>query len=223
MRQASFWLRCVLSNKASAIPKLLFTSHLPKAPMHKQFLPLLSSRRRLVIFPSLCSVEPVDPETLLSMVENPEDREILVNVVDSNDHSLGTMSLADAKKVALEKCLRLVRISAEGSPPVPLYKLQASVSRSKEKSQKREVKHKVLRLHASISEHDLKVKIKQLLDMLGKGCVVRVEVSGSKASEINAQHLISKIQTDLDGKANFGPAQGTARHAVIVLTPHELS
>ncbi|CDW60251.1 translation initiation factor IF 3 [Trichuris trichiura] len=191
--------------------------------MHKQFLPKVCTQRSLAIFPSLRSVDPVDPETLLNILENPEDREILINVIDSNDNSLGTMSLADAKKMALAKCLRLVQINAEGSHPVPLYRLQASVSKRNEKSQKREVKHKVLRLHASISEHDLTVKIKHLLDMLSKGCVVRVEVSGSKVSEFNAQHLIGKIKTELNGKAKFGPAQGTTHHAVIVLTPHELS
>uniref|UniRef100_A0A5S6QI60 Translation initiation factor 3 N-terminal domain-containing protein n=1 Tax=Trichuris muris TaxID=70415 RepID=A0A5S6QI60_TRIMR len=225
MRQVSCLLRRTLSrlNGSPGGRELFRTPRLPEGATSGQIVLRLVGSRGFVLFPSLCSVDPVDSETLLSMLENPEDREVCVKVVDSNGDSLGTMSLADAKKLAFRRELRLVHFGAEGVPPVPLYKLQVSTSGPKEKHQKREAKHKVLRLHATISEHDFMVKTKHLLDMLNKGCVVRVEVSGNKFVEFNALSLISRLKTELDGIAKFGPTQGTIHHAVVLLSPRQSS
>ena len=113
-----------------------------------------------------------------------------VHLFSSQDEDLGVMPRSRAKLIADAENLKLVRILSDeqDDSEVPLYKIMGGKEISQWKKQERELKRqsktksrKTLKINSSISEHDLKIKIRHALELLTKGHEIRIVIRNVSA------------------------------------------
>jgi len=104
-----------------------------------------------------------------------------VRVVDEKGLQLGVMEITEAIKLARERSLDLVEITASVNPPVCkiidygkfLYQKE---KKAREQSKTHKVEVKNIRLSFNIAQHDLEMKAAQAQRFLEKGDRARVEI-----------------------------------------------
>lgn len=105
-----------------------------------------------------------------------------VRVIGPDGEQLGIMSGADAKRLALEKDLDLVKIAPQGKPPVckimdyGKYKFELAKREKEAKKNQRVIDIKEVRLSPSIDEHDYQTKLNNAIRFLKAGDKVKVAV-----------------------------------------------
>lgn len=115
--------------------------------------------------------------------KNEQIRAQEVRVIDDDGENLGVMNPQDAIKIAQEKGLDLIEISAKANPPVArimeygkfMYQQEKKEREAKKKQQTGNIL-KGVRISMRTSGNDLETKAKTVDKFLKKGYKVRVEV-----------------------------------------------
>lgn len=111
---------------------------------------------------------------------NNQIRALRVRVIDKNGEQLGIMSLQQALQIAKERGLDLVQVTERVEPPVckivDYGKYLYSLQKKEKKSKKRAGQLKGIRLSFGISDHDLKIRVRQAEKFLEKGNKVKVDL-----------------------------------------------
>lgn len=113
---------------------------------------------------------------------NQEIRAPQLRVIDQEGRQLGILSRNEALRIAEEQELDLVEISPEANPPVAKiidwgkYNYQRTKQLQKNKKNAKALEVKQMRFGLKISEHDLGVKLKKVIDFLENGHKVKITV-----------------------------------------------
>jgi translation initiation factor IF-3 len=103
-------------------------------------------------------------------------------VVDQDGKQLGILSRAEALQIAEDQELDLVEISPEANPPVVKiidwgkYNYQRTKQLQKNKRSAKAFEVKQMRFGLKISEHDLGVKLKKVINFLEAGHKVKITI-----------------------------------------------
>lgn len=126
-----------------------------------------------------------------------------VRVIGSDGEQLGIMSSDRALKLAYDKGLDLVAVSAEANPPVckimdyGKYRFERDKREKEAKKKQQTVELKEIQLSPRIDTHDFETKAKQAVKFLSSGNKVRV-VMRFKGREMShmaiGREIISKFQ-----------------------------
>ncbi|HJP95780.1 MAG TPA: translation initiation factor IF-3 [Candidatus Saccharimonadales bacterium] len=113
---------------------------------------------------------------------NQEIRAPQLRVIDQDGQQLGVLSRNEALRIAEEQDLDLVEISPDANPPVAKiidwgkYNYQRTKQLQKNKKNAKALEVKQMRFGLKISEHDLGVKLKKVVDFLENGHKVKITV-----------------------------------------------
>jgi translation initiation factor IF-3 len=105
-----------------------------------------------------------------------------LRVIGSDGQQAGVMTRQDAIQLAKDEQLDLVEVSPMADPPVAKiidwgkYKYQQTKQLQKSKKSQKQVELKQMRFGLKISQHDLLVKNKKIIDFLQDGNKVRLSV-----------------------------------------------
>jgi translation initiation factor IF-3 len=103
-------------------------------------------------------------------------------VIDQDGKQLGVLSRAEALQAAIDQDLDLVEISPDASPPVAKivdwgkYNYQRTKQLQKNKRNSKVLDVKQMRFGLKISEHDLGVKLRKVIDFLNAGHKVKITI-----------------------------------------------
>lgn len=112
--------------------------------------------------------------------EQIRDRE--VRLISETGEQLGIVSSREAKEIAAEKNLDLVKISPNAKPPVckimnyGKHKFEQSKRQKEARKKQKVISVKEVRLSPNIEEHDVQTKMKNANKFLSKGDRVKVSV-----------------------------------------------
>ncbi len=113
---------------------------------------------------------------------NEQIRDKEVRLVDENGGQLGVMALAQAKRLAEEKNLDLVKIAPQGKPPVckimdyGKYRFELSKREKEQRKNQKVIEIKGIRLSATIDQHDIEVKARNAIRFFGDGDKIKVNI-----------------------------------------------
>lgn len=111
---------------------------------------------------------------------NNQIRASKVRVIDIDGKQKGVMLLQEALQIARERGLDLVQVTEKVEPPVckivDYGKYLYSLQKKEKKSRKKAGQLKGIRLSFGISDHDLKIRVKQAEKFLKKGNKVKVDL-----------------------------------------------
>ena len=105
-----------------------------------------------------------------------------MRVIDQDGRQLGILSRAEALQAAAEQELDLVEISPEANPPVAKivdwgkYNYQKTKQLQKNKRNAKILDVKQMRFGLKISDHDLGVKLKKVIEFLESGHKVKITI-----------------------------------------------
>jgi len=103
-------------------------------------------------------------------------------VIDQDGQQLGILSRAEALQAAIDQDLDLVEISPDANPPVAKivdwgkYNYQKTKQLQKSKRNAKTLDVKQMRFGLKISDHDLGVKLKKVIDFLEAGHKVKITI-----------------------------------------------
>lgn len=103
-------------------------------------------------------------------------------MIDQDGKQLGVLSRAEALQAAIDQDLDLVEISPDASPPVAKivdwgkYNYQRTKQLQKNKRNSKVLDVKQMRFGLKISEHDLGVKLRKVIDFLNAGHKVKITI-----------------------------------------------
>lgn len=156
-----------------------------------------------------------------------------VRVVDAENEQLGIMSLRDAIRLAEERNLDIVNVAPNAKPPVcrimdyGKFKYEQSKKEKESRKNQKVVLLKEVRMTPNIDEHDLNVKLKNVIKFLQEGSKVKVSVRfrGREITHQNlGQALLVKLAKSAEEQAlveRMPRLEG--RHMVMILTPRQPS
>lgn len=113
---------------------------------------------------------------------NQDIRAPQLRVIDQDGNQLGILSRAEALQAAIDQDLDLVEISPEANPPVAKivdwgkYNYQKTKQLQKSKRNAKALDVKQMRFGLKISDHDLGVKLKKVIDFLEAGHKVKITI-----------------------------------------------
>lgn len=113
---------------------------------------------------------------------NDQIRDKEVRLIGDDGAQLGVLPLKDAKNLADEKDLDLVKISPTAKPPVckimdySKYKFDKAKKDKEARKKQKTVSVKELRLSSNIDTHDAQVKVKKAIEFLKNGDKVKVSI-----------------------------------------------
>lgn len=116
------------------------------------------------------------------MMINDEIRDKEVRLIDSDGSQLGIVSSKEAKQIAYDKNLDLVKIAPKATPPVcrimdyGKYKFEAAKKEKEARKNQKTVDVKEIRLSPSIDDHDFNTKLNHAVKFLKNGDRVKVSV-----------------------------------------------
>lgn len=103
-------------------------------------------------------------------------------MIDQDGQQLGILSRAEALQAAIDQDLDLVEISPDANPPVAKivdwgkYNYQKTKQLQKSKRNAKTLDVKQMRFGLKISDHDLGVKLKKVIDFLEAGHKVKITI-----------------------------------------------
>lgn len=111
---------------------------------------------------------------------NNQIRASKIRVIDTDGRQIGVMNLEQALQIARERGLDLVQVTERVEPPVckivDYGKYLYSLQKKEKKSKKKAGQLKGIRLSFGISDHDLKIRVRQAEKFLKKGNKVKVDL-----------------------------------------------
>lgn len=123
-----------------------------------------------------------------------------VRVIDENDENVGVLKLAEALKIAKEKGLDLVEMSASANPPVckiisyDKYRYQQEKKLKKQRSNQKGGEQKQVQISIREAANDLQMKVGRVHDFLDEGHQVEVYLSMRGRELGNRDFAKKKIQ-----------------------------
>ncbi|KRW92836.1 translation initiation factor IF-3 [Alicyclobacillus tengchongensis] len=156
-----------------------------------------------------------------------------MRVVDAENQQLGIMPLRDALRLAEERNLDLVNVAPNAKPPVcrimdyGKFKYEQSKKEKESRKNQRVVLLKEVRMTPNIDEHDLNVKLKNVIKFLKEGSKVKVSVRfrGREITHQNlGQELLLRLAKSAEEQAiveRMPKLEG--RHMVMILAPRQPS
>ena len=105
-----------------------------------------------------------------------------VRVIDSNGEQLGILEINQAKKVAADQNLDLVKISVQNGVPIckimnyGKYKFEIAKKEKESKKNQKTINTKEIRLSINIDMHDLETKVNNARKFIEKGDKVKVSI-----------------------------------------------
>ncbi len=113
---------------------------------------------------------------------NEDIRDKEVRVVGADGSQLGIMSAADARKLAYERNLDLVKIAPQATPPVckimdyGKYRFEQQKREKEQKKNQKVVEIKEIRLSLNIGDHDFETKLGHAQRFLQEGNKVKASI-----------------------------------------------
>ncbi len=163
----------------------------------------------------------------LQINEEIRDNEILV--IDSDGKKLGVMSSQDARKLAYDKDLDLVKIAPTSTPPVcrvmdyGKFCFERTKREKEAKKNQKVVSIKEIRMFSAIDTHDFETKVNQACKFLKSGDKIKVSVRFRKRAIAHPQigeELLGKFK---DACSEYGvvdkPAKMEGRSIVMFMSP----
>ena len=105
-----------------------------------------------------------------------------LRVINEEGEQIGIMSTSQALTLAMENGLDLVEVSPVANPPVAKlidfakYKYQQKKLEQQQKKKAKKTEVKTIWLSMRISEHDMQIKAKKIMEFLAEGDLVRIEL-----------------------------------------------
>ncbi|AEJ44197.1 translation initiation factor IF-3 [Alicyclobacillus acidocaldarius subsp. acidocaldarius Tc-4-1] len=156
-----------------------------------------------------------------------------MRVVDADNQQLGIMPLREALRLAEERNLDLVNVAPNAKPPVcrimdyGKFKYEQSKRERESRKHQKVVLLKEVRMTPNIDEHDLNVKLKNVLKFLSEGSKVKVSVRfrGREITHQNiGQELLERLAKSAEEHAIVERAPKLeGRHMVMILAPKQPS
>jgi translation initiation factor IF-3 len=156
-----------------------------------------------------------------------------VRVVDDQNEQLGIMGLREALRMAEEQNLDLVNVAPNAKPPVcrimdyGKFKYEQSKKEKESRKNQKIVLLKEVRMTPNIDEHDLNVKLKNVIKFLKEGSKVKVSVRfrGREITHSNiGQELLLKLAKSAEEEALVERTPRLeGRHMVMILSPRQPS
>ncbi|KRZ32963.1 Beta-mannosidase [Trichinella pseudospiralis] len=187
-----------------------------------------------------CSRFTIDEDTLKLIAEIVEERDLKIWLLSEDGSDMGQMSLADAKTIASGRNLRLwsvgktVQKESENQANInhdeqeeilqlPVYQLISGKElfnkRNEENKKKaKNVKEKILRVHSTISQHDLEAKINHVFQLLERKYPIRIEIIlKSEENTTSTETFLGNIKTLLQDKATIASIQHSSHRVILCL------
>ncbi len=105
-----------------------------------------------------------------------------LRIINEEGQQIGIMKTSEALALALEHGLDLVEVSPVANPPVAKlidfakYKYQQKKLEQQQKKKAKKTEVKTIWLSMRISEHDMQIKAKKIMEFLAEGDLVRIEL-----------------------------------------------
>ena len=152
-----------------------------------------------------------------------------MRLVDEDGEMIGVVTFEEAMKKAKAKGLDLVEISPNAEPPVckildfGKFKFEQQRKKNSNKKKQKVVQLKEIKLRPTIDNHDLQVKMNNVLKFLNNGDKVKFSLR-FRGREITHQevgmNIMQKIidQTEEIAKVEFGPKMD-GRQIIMIIAP----
>ena len=119
---------------------------------------------------------------ITDLMINEQIRDKEVRLISDTGEQVGIVSCKEARKMAEEKQLDLVKISPQAKPPVckimdySKYKFDQAKKEKEARKKQKTVSVKELRLSPNIDTHDVQVKVKNAIKFLKEGNKVKISI-----------------------------------------------
>ena len=124
----------------------------------------------------------MEVSVITDLMINEQIRDKEVRLISDTGEQVGIVSSKDARKMAEEKQLDLVKISPQAKPPVckimdySKYKFDQAKKEKEARKKQKTVSVKELRLSPNIDTHDVQVKVKNAIKFLKEGNKVKISI-----------------------------------------------
>jgi translation initiation factor IF-3 len=154
-----------------------------------------------------------------------------VRVIDDRGEQMGVMTPREALGIARERGLDLIEVAPNAQPPVcrimdyGKYKYEQSKRESEQKKKAHQSELKAMTLRPGTDDHDLDIKIKNIIRFLGDGDKVKVtvrfrarELSHPEFAHQNLQKVVAGVTAAGVGIVER-PAILEGRQMIMILAP----
>jgi len=160
---------------------------------------------------------------------NEEIRVREVHLIDKDGTNRGTVSIAEALRLAHEAGLDLVEIAPNAVPPVcklldyGKYKYQAQKKAAEARKKQKVVEVKEIKFRPGTDENDYQIKMRNVVKFLGEGDKAKITLrfrGREMAHQEIGMRMLERIRTELADRAvveQFPKMEG--RQLIMVLAP----
>jgi len=152
-----------------------------------------------------------------------------VRLIDQNGNMVGVLSLNEAIRKAEEAGLDLVEISPGAEPPVckildvGKFKYEQQKKAHEAKRKQKVISIKEIKLRPMIGEHDLEIKLRNVMNFLKEGDKVKITLR-FRGREMSHQEigmaLLERVQASLADNARIeSPPRVEGRQVVMTVAP----
>lgn len=162
---------------------------------------------------------------------NEEIRVKEVRLVGDNGEQLGIIPVKEALRMAQEKELDLVEVSANAKPPVcrimdyGKYRYEQSKREKEARKKQKIISVKEIKLRPNIEDHDLQTKSKNISKFLKEGDKVKVTMMFRGREMAHAElgkQLLDKVAVDMQEIANIErQPKIEGRNMIMILAPKQ--
>lgn len=154
---------------------------------------------RILLFGRIfCCSFLTEGKTIAELMINEQIRDKEVRVIGENNEQLGIMSIEDARKIADEAGVDLVKIAPNAQPPVcrvidyGKFKYEQTRKEKEAKKKQKVIEIKEIRMSPNIDTNDLNTKVAAARKFLSKGDRVKVTLRfrGREMAHMNSSKYI---------------------------------
>lgn len=166
---------------------------------------------------------------IIRLFINEEIRDRTIRLIDFDGTQLGIISIQEAREIAKERKLDLVKIAPDAKPPVckimdyGKYKYEQIKKEKEAKKKQKVVSVKEIRISLNIDDHDIEVKKKSLIKFIEAGHKVKLVIKfrGREIGRVKlGDDLIKKFVTDMDSVCTIEkPPVFENRCIIVVFSP----
>ena len=152
-----------------------------------------------------------------------------LRVVDENGEQLGILDRNEALDIARDRGLDLVEVAPNARPPVcrimdyGKFKYEESKKAKRARAKQHQQKVKTVKFRPKTEEHDYAFKKKHIIEFLGDGDKVKVEVRFRGREMAHAelgQRIVTRLLEDLQDEAMLdGDPKMEGRSLTLMLSP----
>jgi len=154
-----------------------------------------------------------------------------IRVIDDQGEQMGIMSPREALTIARERGFDLIEVAPNAQPPVcrimdyGKYKYEQSKRESEQKKKAHQSELKAMTLRPGTDDHDLDIKIKNIIKFLGDGDKVKVTVRFRSRELSHPEFAHQNLQKIVNGVTGAGvgiverPAILEGRQMIMILAP----